>query len=63
MLYNLKTVFNDLNFRFQTIILPSFCLINVIFINLNIFIIAKNAVQNSIKLKYKIVNHHNNFQN
>ena len=41
--------------------LSNFCLINFIFINLNISCIAKNTVQNFINLKNKIIKHQNNF--
>ena len=61
MLYNFKIIINDLKLKFQMFISPNFCSTNVIFINSNIFKIAKIAVQNSIKLKFKIVNHQNDF--
>ena len=42
-------------------ILPNFCLKNIIFINLNMFEIARSIIQNSIKLKSKVVNHQSSF--
>ena len=44
MLYNLKIIINDLTFKFQTFTLPNFDLTNIIFINSNIFEIAKNII-------------------
>ena len=59
MLYNLKIMINVLNFKFQMFIIPNFYLINIIFINPNTFKIAKIAVQNLIKLKFKNFHHQN----
>ena len=61
MLYNLKIMINGLNFKFQIFTLPNFCLTNIIFINPNTFEIARNAVRNSINLKFKIINHQKKF--
>ena len=57
MLYNSKIMIKNLNVKFEMFTLPNSCLTNVIFINLNTFKIAKNAVQISIKLKFKTVDY------
>ena len=54
---------NNLNFKFQTFTPPNFYSTNIIFINPNMFEIAKNTIQNSIKLEFKITDHQNNFLN
>ena len=63
MLYSPKIIINNLNFKFQILTSPNFCLINIIFINPNLFKIAKDIIENSIKLKFKIANHQNNVLN
>ena len=54
---------SHLNVKFQIFILLNFYLTNIIFITLNMFKITKDAVQNFINLKIKIINHQNNFIN
>ena len=63
MLYNLKIIINSLDFRLKTFILSSFCPTNVTSINPIIPKTTKDAVQNSIKLKSKIIIHQNNSLN
>ena len=63
MLYNLKIMMNNLDFKSKTHTLSNFCLTNVISINSNIFKIAKNVIQSFIELKFKIVIHQNNSLN
>ena len=54
VLYNLKKIINNLDFKFCTSMLSNFYLINFIFINPNILCIMKNVVQSFINLKNKI---------
>ena len=63
MLYDFKIMINNLDFRFKTFMLSSFCLINIASTNPITFKTAKNAVQNFIELKSKIVTYQNNFLN
>ena len=63
MLYDLEIMINNLDFKFKTFTLSNFYLINIVFMNPITFKIVKNAVQNSIKLKSKIVIHQNNSLN
>ena len=63
MLYNLKIMINSLDFKSKTLTPSNSYLINVAFMNLIIPKIVKDAVQNSIELKSKIVIHQNNFSN
>ena len=48
---------NNLDFKFYMPMLLNFYLMNFIFINPNISCIVKDAVQNFINLKNKIVKH------
>ena len=61
ILYNLKKMINNLDFKFCTLMPSNFCPMNFIFINPNMSCIAKNIVQNFINLKNKIAKHQNNF--
>ena len=63
MLYDLEIIINNLNFKLKTFILSSFYLINITSMNLIISKTAKNAIQNSIELKSKIIIHQNNSSN
>ena len=53
--YNPKKIINDLDFKFHTLMLSNSCLTNFTFTNLNTSCIAKNAVQNFINLKIKLL--------
>ena len=59
--YNFDQMFDYLDFKFCTFTSLNIFQWNLDFINLNIFCIAKNVLQNSANLKFKIVKHHNNF--
>ena len=61
MLYNPEIIINNLDFKFKTFTLLSFCLTNAAFTNSIMPKTAKNVVQNFIELKSKIVIHQNNF--
>ena len=63
MLYDLKIIINNLNFKLKTFTLLNFYSISIISTNLNIPKTTKNAIQNSIKLKSKIIIHQNNLLN
>ena len=63
MLYNLEIMINNLDFKLKTFTSSSFYLTNVASTNPITPKIAKNAVQNFIKLKFKIVTHQNNSLN
>ena len=63
MPYNSKILINNLNFKSKTHILLKFYSTNVTFRIPNIFKITKNATQNSIKLKFRIIIHQNNSLN
>ena len=63
MLYNPKIMINNLHFKFKMHTLSIFCLISVISTNPNTFKTAKNAIQNFIELKFKIIVHQNNSSN
>ena len=54
MLYNLKLMIN-LNFKSKIHALSNFNSTNIVFKNPNILKITKNALQNFIKLKFKII--------
>ena len=55
MLYNPKILINNLNFKFQIFISPNFCFINVIFINSNMFKIAKVSYRIQLKKNLRLL--------
>ena len=57
VLYNPKKMINNLDFKFRTSTPSNSCLTNFTFINPNMPCIAKNAIQNFINLKNKIIKH------
>ena len=61
VLYNLKKMIGDLDFKFCTLILSNSCLMNFTSINLNMLCTAKNTVWSFINLKNKIAKYQNNF--
>ena len=63
LLYNSKIIINNLNFRPKMYMLLNSCSRNIIFTKSNIFEIAKNAIQNFITWKFKIIVHQNNLLN
>ena len=63
MLYNLKIIINNLDFKFKTFMLSNSYLTNITSMNPIIPKTVKNAIQNFIKLKFKIVIHQNNSLN
>ena len=63
MPYNLKIMMNNLKFKCKMHTSSNFHLINIVSTDPNIFKIAKNAVQNFNKLKFKIIIYQNNLLN
>ena len=63
MLYNLKIIIDNSDFKSKRHIMSSFYSTNVLSTNPNTSKITKNAIQNFIKLKFKIVIHENNLLN
>ena len=63
MLYDLKILINNLNFKFQIFTLLNYHSTNIIFTTPNMLKIAKNITQDSTKLKFKIIDHQSNSLN
>ena len=63
ILYNLKIIINNLDFKFKTFTLSNSHSINIVSTNPTTSKTTKNAVRNSIELKSKIVTHQNNSLN
>ena len=63
MLYDPKIMINNLNFKFKIFTLSNSYSTNIASMNLTTSKTAKNAVQNFIELKSKIITHQNNSSN
>ena len=63
MLYDPKIIINNLNFKLKTFTSSNFYSINIVSTNPIIPKTAKNAIQNSIELKSRIVTYQNNSLN
>ena len=63
MLYNLKIIINNLDFKLKTFMLSNFCSTNITSTNPTTPKTAKDAVQNSTELKSKIIIYQNNSSN
>ena len=63
MPYNLKIMINNLDFKLWTFTSSNSYSTNITSTNLITFKITKNAIQNSIKLKSKIITYQNNSPN
>ena len=63
MLYNLKIIINNLDFKLKIFTLSNSYPTNVVSTNLITPKITKDAVQNFIELKSKIITHQNNSSN
>ena len=60
MSYNPEIIINNLDFKFKTLTLSNSCSTNIAFTNPTTPKTAKNAIQNSIELKSRIITHQNN---
>ena len=63
MLYNLKIKINNLDFKLKTFMPSNFFSTKIVSINLNISKTVRNAIQSSIKLKFKIIIYQNDSLN
>ena len=53
--YNPENIIDNLNFKFHTFTLSNFHSMNSTFINLNMLCTTKNAIQNFVNLKFKLL--------